>query len=257
MVVSGDIEAGDQLKFQNEVTRVLRSGYIISGIHFLSHGGDVDAAMNIGHQIRLLEVITYAPSFENGLNSCRVSGDRLHAHFVTWNTETSKGDSQCTCQSACSLMWAAGVSRRGDVVGIHRAHFNKRWFGSLPTDKATKVYAKSFDLFARYLREYEIPESIIRQLFATSSRSMKFLSKDQIRELKSLPSYAAANAAKEELVRTKCHRLPKSEETEDDKIKFFDCVHDVYHGPAARAHDAQIAARYLRRYAAFNGGRSR
>jgi len=256
IVIMGEIREGDQDRFKQEAIRLLRSGFVVSGVDLLSPGGSVRTAMDIGDQIRLLEATTYAPEAHNRANHCRVSGNRLHPAYVTWEPETSQGDSRCTCQSACFLIWAAGISRRGDVVGIHRSWFtNKKWFGALPTPGATEAYANTFNLFRGYLRKFEIPENIIKELFATSSRSMRFLSKEQLLALRSMSFNEAPSAAKDELVRTRCGRRPSSEELGNVRVKFFDCVHDIYHGLAVRRHDAWIADRYLRKYAASNSHR--
>ena len=63
VVLIGTIERGDDVKFTNELARVLVLGCEAPTVYLYSRGGDVDAAIGIGEQVYALRLETVAPTF--------------------------------------------------------------------------------------------------------------------------------------------------------------------------------------------------
>jgi hypothetical protein len=59
-----------------------------------------------------------------------------------YDTNRHMCEANCNCTSACFLVWAAGIGRYGDVIGVHRPSFaDQSWFASLSKDQAQVAYA--------------------------------------------------------------------------------------------------------------------
>jgi len=58
----GKIEKGDDETFKALVLPHIRSGHVLFKVNVFSSGGNVEAAMGIGNQIRTLQAITEAPN---------------------------------------------------------------------------------------------------------------------------------------------------------------------------------------------------
>jgi hypothetical protein len=133
----GKIESGDNQKFRELIMPYLKSGYPIFKVNIFSVGGDVQAAMGIADQIKTLQTRTVAPTrFADIVNGQPIERAYPSCWF-TENYDTPKvvdGYNWCTCASACFLIWASGITREGNHVGIHRIYFtdeNGRQFGQL------------------------------------------------------------------------------------------------------------------------------
>jgi hypothetical protein len=113
------------------------------------------------------------------------------------NLRTSAGASWCDCASACFLIWASGVTREGNFVGVHRFRFDEMYFGSLSPSEAKMKYAEAETVFRSYLAKLNVSASIVDRLFATDSKSMYYLSKADLQLIQSTPYL-------EELTEAKC-----------------------------------------------------
>src|SRR5262249_38230253 len=101
-----------------------------------------------------------------------------------YNRNTGEGDPNCTCESACFLIWAAGLGRHGDVIGVHRTWFrDQAWFGKLSPEEAEIRYGAMVRVGKEYLREMGTPENIIQAMYATASVEMRYLSKDELNQM--------------------------------------------------------------------------
>lgn len=185
----GAIEAGDDLKFRDTVTRLLKDGYLIDNVHIFSHGGDVKTAMNVGNQIRTLQATTVTAYSDNPYNvaasgaQCTVPQEqdgRLTTARLTRGPE-------CTCESACFLIWASGAQRMGTRIGIHRFYWKGPEFGNLAPSAARELYQRNEVEYREYVQKLNVPQQIVDRLFATGSQEMYFLNPDELRLIERTP----------------------------------------------------------------------
>src|ERR1017187_3382463 len=102
--VEGEIVPGD---FSRLVNTLSNTGTSIGTVAIFSKGGGVNEAIKIGNLIRDLRLHTLsAKGFGAQGNVCGKIFDQ----------------SNCTCLSACVLIFAAGVNRYGNVLGVHRSY---------------------------------------------------------------------------------------------------------------------------------------
>jgi hypothetical protein len=201
----GPILHGDGEKFQSFVLPYIRNGYELFQVDTFSSGGDVEAAMNIGDQIRVLRASTQSPrtftNMEGFVNCWFLSSSTPYglAYGPTYKRSLTDGSgaSWCECASACFLIWANGLTRAGNWIGIHRFKFDELFFGQLPATRAETLYADAEAKYKSYLENLDIPSSIIQRLFATPSISLYYLTKSEIELLESNPYL-------EELTHAKC-----------------------------------------------------
>jgi hypothetical protein len=138
-------------------------------VNTFSRGGNVEVAMRIGNQIRTLQARTMAPNHfinEPGFAQCWFVASASHGgvgyHPNTnykRNLRTSAGASWCDCASACFLIWASGVTREGNFVGVHRFRFDEMYFGSLSPSEAKMKYAEAETVFRSYLAKLNVSAS--------------------------------------------------------------------------------------------------
>jgi hypothetical protein len=199
----GGIEPGDDQKFHNLILPYLRTGQIVYQVNIFSQGGDVATAMSLGKRIKMLQTRTVTASNEAKIiNNQRVlTNDAICVFQEQAGTGTMikivRGYSWCSCESACLLVWAGGITRQGGRIGIHRFYSKGPEFGNLPAQKARELYETRQIEFRDYLKDMNIPATIIDRLFATDSHNMYFLSWPEIQLLDSTPFL-------EEMVYSKC-----------------------------------------------------
>lgn len=189
----GSIEYGDDQKFRQLVTPFLQRGYVLFKVNIFSGGGNVHAAIRIGEQIRTLQARTVAPTrFARIINGHPVE----NSYPSCWFTENGdipkpvEGQPWCTCTSACFLIWASGITREGNHVGVHRITFVNEGatkFGQMSGPDARQLYQREQANFQDYIRKLDVPSSISDRLWATDSRSMHFLTKPELALMQSTP----------------------------------------------------------------------
>ena len=231
--IRGEIVTGDADTFKRVIISELRDGHVPYLVLLNSVGGDVPSALDIGRQIRTLGMATTAPRKTAGGDATCTGGmlDMLYYSTV-----------DCTCMSACFLIWSSGVGRDGDVVGIHRPRYDSKYFASLSVSSAQDRYA-SLDRDVRtYLSEMNIPENISNKMFQVPSGGMYFLTKDEISALDNIPGW------KSELIAAKCGQAPKGTFFgSKEMLDFRECGSSIYEDsllPGAKA--------YLSKYGAQN-----
>jgi hypothetical protein len=120
----GRIDDADGRRFRALVTPYLQSSYVLYRVTISSPGGSVEAAMDIGNQIRTLRGQVRAP--------VRAADGKPHCVFgqAIRDTVHASGDGladpdgfACLCASACSFVWSSGFVREGDVIGVHMFRF--------------------------------------------------------------------------------------------------------------------------------------
>jgi hypothetical protein len=243
VVVRGPIVAGDGERFRKLVLDMIKRGLAPGLVRVYSPGGDVTEALSIGRQLRTLGASTqaplrlsdYNPDVKPGANACAV-GEDLNGKWLYYLPPTGQGDADCVCMSACFLIWAAGTGRHGDVIGVHRPKFaDQAWYGRLPLEEAKKAYDQSMGQAQAYLREMEIPDSIIKTMFAVDSRSIYYLEKrDRLQMYNSLVHL-------EEVSLARCGNAGSNASFEE-RAKRSDCLGALYGA------DKSGAVEYIKRY---------
>lgn len=153
------IAKGDYEKVESLISSSTSTFYLVSP------GGDVDEALKIGRLFRKHLISTDAPwRLPDG--STR-PGACLHAGKEYYGQN-------CTCASACALIWFGGVVRSG-TVGLHRPYINDPRFSGLPPADASREYRRMLDSVTVYLKEMEVPTSIIESMVNTSSGDIRWV----------------------------------------------------------------------------------
>jgi hypothetical protein len=165
VVIEGPITAGDYARF---VKAVHEAGPGAETVYVMSPGGDVAEAMEIGFLIRTLRLRTSVPrGFSAGAAQCiipKLSDDR-----------------NCTCQSACFFIFAAGVHRFGNVVGIHTVFMDHRALKDLSSTEAARVANDLKGIVGAYLDKMSVPRTYLDKMLALSSSEIEYLSEEDIK----------------------------------------------------------------------------
>jgi hypothetical protein len=148
-----------------------------------SQGGSVVEAMKIGLMVRKFYIKSAAPTYHKGIIKC------------PWKYEQGPDiwlnppNTNCTCTSSCFLIWAAGVERTGDVLGVHRPYFNKIYFEGLLLKEAEAQYKKMSNDVIEYLHKMNIPNDVIEKMFQYSSKNIYFLEYNTVKTMKKVPFF--------------------------------------------------------------------
>lgn len=178
----GKIEEGDDVRFRRMITPLLQSDYALFRVSISSLGGDVEAAMGIARQIRVLRAHTRGPFISrSGRPECVFSQASGADREPTLEEPSGSG---CTCASACFFIWAAGNRREGAYLGVHRF--------SYPNERVSAA-RYSFDMrrMTDDLLRFDVPFSIIQRMFETDNDDMYFLSRGEIELVTSTPGLSA------------------------------------------------------------------
>ena len=158
VTIEGQIAPGDFVKFASLVlaTRGANTVWLASG------GGNLSEALRIGRLIRQLAMEVHAPV------------DRDVPVI-----ELARADNN-TCASACFLLYAAGVSRHGLVLGIHRPSLPASEYFALGLDGSAAAHQRIEEATAAYLRQMGVPVSYFSTMMNTRSTETVWLSRQQI-----------------------------------------------------------------------------
>jgi hypothetical protein len=187
--LEGDIVPGDSQKLREFYNTY---GDWISPIYLRSKGGNVDEAMKIGAIIRRLRLETDVPVWDVGKQPI--------------NTIKIDHQENLICASACFLVYAAGATRFGNYLALHRPY--------LPREEAKKINDAEYEALQKqwvpkvkaYLVDMEIDQYWIDRMFAASSQD------------RYMPTWAEADSklhhlmgivpSLEEIVLSKCNQDP-------------------------------------------------
>jgi hypothetical protein len=166
--LNGQISKGDYKK----VVAFLKAHHpFVNAFYLNSPGGEVDEALNIGRMFRKYLISTSAPRIID-LGASVKAGSRVNNYgdipFLSAGDRDLCRGPNCTCASACALIWFGGVDRSG-MVGLHRPRINDPMFRGLSPADASTGYRQVLGRIAAYLDEMEVPKSIIESMTATSS----------------------------------------------------------------------------------------
>jgi hypothetical protein len=176
VTICGNIEKGDYQKFKQVCDKILQSNNIIGDVQISSIGGNVIEAMKIGSLIRKLYIITWSPLKGT-------AGNYSPCNFLS----SEKADNYCN--SSCFLIWAAGVERWGNVLGLHRPYFGKEYSKGLTASEAKAKYEGGSNIVKNYLYDMDIPTNIIDEMFKHSSKDIYFLDYKTAESLKHVPFF--------------------------------------------------------------------
>jgi hypothetical protein len=207
--IVGPIVVGDDETFRKLMISLIKKGLPPYRINVFSNGGAVYPAMGIGRQIKLLMVPVQAPIRplnEPGKQTCLVDphlqdGSTGPTAVWTYYYRENRGDSRCRCDSACFLIWAGGGKREGEGVYIHRPRFDSKEYGNLNFEQARERYTHMQGDVVSYLRDLEVPETIISRMFSVDSQNISNLTETEYRQMLFRP-YA------DELVIARCGPKP-------------------------------------------------
>jgi hypothetical protein len=148
--VTGVIDRATVSEFTAGATRI-RDYYYLDGTMVVlnSEGGDLVAAMEIGQIIRSRSLLT------------DVGGT-------------------ARCASACVFILAAGVDRSAyGKIGIHRPHFDDRYFADLTLAQARAKYEQLQTMARSYLREMGMPDDLYIEMMRIPSDGIRWLSPER------------------------------------------------------------------------------
>jgi hypothetical protein len=182
ILIKGEIASGDSSKF----ARIVRDNHpFLDQVTLWSSGGLVEEALKIGQLIRKAMLKTYSPIVW-GYNFGSDGVGRLDS---TEFTPVCKG-ATCNCASACALIWAAGITRGGGLVGLHRPSIQSTSFANLPPDQASILYRQLLRVIEQYLIEMEVPSRFMEMMTDTSSTDIRWLDIKESTQLEEVPSIA-------------------------------------------------------------------
>lgn len=190
IVIEGEIEPGDYLKFVNTFIENRGRNY---GVVLYSPGGDFQEALKIGQLVHALKLTTNAP-------------ERTSATMYEINNPSNK-----LCASSCFFIFAAGAQRFGEIVGIHRPYLPKDAYEKLSMDEAGQAHLLVRRMIETYLKEIDVPISYVDRIMAVDSGDVEWLSEEELR--KNFYDFAPAYR---EWMEAKCSRP-----SEADKLKML------------------------------------
>lgn len=169
VVIEGKIVEGDYERFVNTV---LDGGFLYHKVMLASKGGDAFEAIKIGKLIRALNYETEVPSTTPIGNFC----------YPIIKPEN------CTCLSACPLIYISGVNRSGDVLGVHRIYLDQETTKKLSLDESRKISGILSEATRVYLEEMGAPISLNEKVGTLASDKIEMLKPSYVEE--SLTGYA-------------------------------------------------------------------
>lgn len=220
IILHGEIVPGDSARFKELALSELRQGHVLLDMRLYSPGGNVDEALSIGRQVRMLKLYTFGPVRDpQGRAICNYS-DLDH-----FNLQTGHYGSDCTCESACSLIWMGGIGRDPSaVIGIHAPRYDEMMFRKYTPDQADEQYKEVVALLKDYFNELgDVPAWTLQKMLSSDSGHMHFLSSEEISE------FYNYNAALEELVVARCGEVPQTGSVWENagRRRWFDCDYPI------------------------------
>ncbi len=218
LLIKGAIENGDSAKFM----QILKASHpFLDRVWLWSSGGSVEEAIKVGRLIRNNLIETEAPSDMSEKPAGRgwYFINELVPGCPERNRATPPKGAGCQCASACFLIWAAGVERYGDSLGLHRPTIASTSFASMPPDRASATYRALLADISKFLIEMEIPPRFIEFMIDVSSTDIRWLTRDEAEALEEVPSV-------HEWIAATCGAMSKEEkdtlirlEVEADQLK--------------------------------------
>jgi hypothetical protein len=146
---------------------------------------------------------TEAPSELLEPNGSGSLGDPTSDPLGTNYRQLCEGEG-CNCASACFLIWASGIERFGNAVGLHRPTTNSADFTDLPPDRGSSTYREMLSGIEQFLLEMEVPQRFIDKMTSTASNNVSWLTFEDRESLEEVPSVS-------ELLLASCGSLSRDE----------------------------------------------
>jgi hypothetical protein len=167
-VLTGTIVKGDD----DKLVRFYRANHpFLSTFVLVSPGGNVEAAINIGRLFRKYLIQAFAPiTVREGVRE-RPWID-ANGRIVNWCS-----GQECSCASACALIWFGAVEREGEV-GLHRPSTQDPTFKALSPAEASTIYRSILGAVTDYLDEMEVPRPMVDAMVGTGSSEIRWVDSD-------------------------------------------------------------------------------
>jgi hypothetical protein len=166
ILIEGDIKKGDYAKL-HELIKNSRGGREV--IYLASKGGDVLEAIKIGRLIRKFNISTEAPFYM----------PEIEPPFPILLAKVKKEN--LVCASSCFFILAAGTSRTGGIIGIHRPFFTEESYLDFSGKDAINLSLKIKELLKEYLVEMNLPTSFVDRMFEISGSRIEWLETKKFR----------------------------------------------------------------------------
>lgn len=163
IVIDGEITEGDYEKF---LEAVLHAGPHPGRVFLSSPGGSVSEAIKIGSLIRALGFHTQVPAYVGP----------YPVHCGRYNV------SECTCGSACILVFAGGVVRNGDYINVHRAFIDHKALRGMSASEAAAYSNAIASRVGEYLQQMGAPTSLMQIMQSIPSNESKLLNREFVND---------------------------------------------------------------------------
>lgn len=174
ILISGEIQRGDAEKFFQIIT--VHRGKIAKVI-LRSPGGSIDDALKIGRIVRNLLLETEGPKLDYSIaENWGYAGNERPLCFENGiipelPASRYKG-TQCSCSSACFLVYVAGVRRNAAFLGIHRAYRSKTDYERMGVDDAIRSHSAIEARIRRFLEDMGVAQRYGDIMFGVGSGEM-------------------------------------------------------------------------------------
>lgn len=213
ILMAGPIVKGDYQRLYD----ILRErGPTISTLNIISVGGSVSEAIEIGNMVRRLRLSTGTGSritpqeAGDGETANYLNGVLISKHGTNYLCPAGAMNnyrlSECVCLSACFLVYAAGIGRSGNVIGLHRPTFVDAGFGNLDASTADRRYQELMKRVQSYLSSMGVNDAYFQKMMRVSSTEMYIVPASEANDNLAgvLPSFA-------EWLKSRCGELSSKE----------------------------------------------
>ncbi len=135
-------------------------------LHLASKGGDASEAMKIGRMVRRLRLEVAVPTYHPQFTPKPIRAEQI-----------SNLDNDI-CASACFLVFAGGVYRDGNHIGLHRPYVSRDQNISDVTYEEQQK--KAMIDVRRYLEDMEIPTYYIDLMMSRNSQNVYLVTQDDV-----------------------------------------------------------------------------
>jgi len=220
-LIEGTINKFDSIKFKKAIRD--RKGETLN-VFLRSPGGNVLEAIKIGNIIRDLHLQTSAPDASPS-QRLKKSNEGLSC------THPKVQKENCTCDSACFLLFAAGVNRFGNVLGVHRVYSPHSILKQTSIDEALEGEKLADRIISDYLKKMNVPPKYFSIMKSIPSEKILYLDDKQINSDFNgyIPGY-------DEWIKARCgewkslynDRSKKLSQSDEERItKSINCSHDA------------------------------
>ena len=145
---------------------LLRDNSRNSGVlEIFSQGGDLKEALKIGRLVRQMFVHTQTASKD--------PYGKIRGY--------AKREENNLCASSCFYIWVAGVSRGGNVLGLHRPYVSEGQ-GIPSISEMEGLYRELRTLSIDYLKEMDFDQKYAEIMFSTPSTDMHWVNPEEFTE---------------------------------------------------------------------------